>query len=350
MNQVLRPALALLIGSSAGAALSAIHASVPWLIGPLLAVALCNIAGAGLETPRWMRSMGQWLIGVALGLHFTPTMVVQIAAMVPYMVLAGFMAIAFGTVGGWAVSRFSKVDRATAHFATAMGGAPEMAVAAERTGANIDQVVTAHMLRVILTVVIVPAAVQYGARLTPHTQALGNNWLLSTDLVLIALVSLGCAAVAKLFNFPNSYALVPLFLTATVTACGVVDSGALPRWVSIGAQILVAVSLAVRFTPSSFGASRRLLGPVIVYSLSSIVFAAVFGFILAYTTGLALPAGVLSLAPGGMADMGVAAESLGLMVPVVTGFHVIRVALVVLLTLPLFKWVQARRPGSQDKP
>jgi hypothetical protein len=122
------------------------------------------------------------------------------------------------------------------------------------------------------------------------------------------------------------------------------------RWVSIGAQILVAVSLAVRFTPSSFRASRRLLGPVVVYSLSSIGFAAVFGFILAYTTGLALPAGVLSLAPGGMADMGVPAESLGLMVPVVIGFHVIRVALVVLLTLPLFNWIQARGPGNQDKP
>lgn len=342
MEKVLRPLSAMLVGGGGGAAFAFAHVPVPWLIGPLLTIAVCNMFGARLETPRWMRSTGQWLIGVALGLHFTPSMVATMAVYVPYMIFAAIMAVAFGTLGGWAVSRFGKVDRATAHFATAMGGAPEMAVAAERTGASIDQVVTAHMVRVLLTVLIVPAAVQYGAKLQPHIPVHGSSVFPSLSLVALALGSLGCAIVGKSFRFPNAFALVPLFITGGIMAAGVMTAEMLPHWISVAAQILIAVSLGSRFTPKSFATSQKLMIPIAGYSLVGICFAALMGVTLAYMTGLSVPVMVLSLAPGGMADMGIAADSLGLLVPVVTGFHVIRMALVVLLVSPVLRYIQTR--------
>lgn len=339
-----------MIGSVAGATFAAIHTPVPWLIGPLLAVAICNILGANLDIPHWMRSTGQWLLGIALGLHFVPSMVAQISGLLPYMVLAAFATIGFGFAGGWAMSRFGGIDRTTAHFAAAIGGAPEMAAAAEHAGANIDQVVSAHMLRVLLTVTVVPAAVQYGARLTPHAPTISLEALPSPSLIVLALTSLAGAALLRRFHFPNAYALVPLLLTSILLGTGVVSPGPLPRWISVGAQILVAVSLGIRFTPESLVASRRLLLPVGLYSFASIAYAGVGAAVLWMIAGLRFPTGVLSLAPGGMADMGIAAEALGLLVPAVIGFHVVRVIFVVLLTGPLLIWARGLHGrGLADK-
>lgn len=343
MDRFLKPVCALLIGGSAGAGFAMAHAPVPWLIGPLLTVAICNLLGAGFETPKWLRSTGQWLIGVTLGLHFTRAMIGEISDLLPYMVLAALLAIAFGLVGSWAMSKFGNVDRATAHFATAMGGAPEMAVAAERSGASIDQVVTAHMIRVLLTVSIVPAAVQFGAQLTPHVPAHASTLLPTVPLVLLGALALGCALLGRRINFPNAYALIPLFVSAGLCASDIVPLGHVPRWISVVAQVLVAVSLGVRFSPDSLAASRRLLVPIVVYSLSCISFAALAGIALARLTGVPTSTAILSLAPGGMADMGIAADSLGLAVPVVTGFHVIRVAIVVLLSWPAYRCISAWR-------
>src|SRR5881396_3877203 len=49
-----------------------LNTPLPWLIGPLFATAAARIAGARLSTPVKVREAGQWTIGTALGLYFTP--------------------------------------------------------------------------------------------------------------------------------------------------------------------------------------------------------------------------------------------------------------------------------------
>ena len=68
----LNPLLALLLCAAAGAAFAALRLPLPWMIGPLLAMAACNFAGAELRAPSGGRALGQVLIGTALGLYFTP--------------------------------------------------------------------------------------------------------------------------------------------------------------------------------------------------------------------------------------------------------------------------------------
>src|SRR6185295_1485041 len=57
----------------------ALHAPLPWMIGPLLAVSLASIAGAPTASFTAFRNAGQWAIGLALGLYFTPQMVGLVA-------------------------------------------------------------------------------------------------------------------------------------------------------------------------------------------------------------------------------------------------------------------------------
>src|SRR2546427_12902651 len=67
------PALkALVICGAGGALFSAVRAPLPWVLGPLLAMAFGKFLGADLASPKGGRATGQLIIGCARGLQFTP--------------------------------------------------------------------------------------------------------------------------------------------------------------------------------------------------------------------------------------------------------------------------------------
>jgi uncharacterized membrane protein AbrB (regulator of aidB expression) len=73
------PLLALLLCAAAGAACAWLRTPLPWMIGPLLAMAAFNFAGAQLRSPGGARAAGQIVIGTALGLYFTPVVGREVA-------------------------------------------------------------------------------------------------------------------------------------------------------------------------------------------------------------------------------------------------------------------------------
>ena len=128
----LNPVLALLLCVGAGAAFGWLRLPLPWMIGPLVAMAACNFAGAQLRAPAGGRAAGQLIIGVALGLYFTRAVAVEVLAQWPLLLAAGLLAVLLGVVGGWLLSRAGAVDPTTAFFASVPGGATEMTLLGER--------------------------------------------------------------------------------------------------------------------------------------------------------------------------------------------------------------------------
>src|SRR5438445_12871271 len=63
---------ALVICAAGGVLFSALRAPLPWMLGPLLAMAFGKFLGADLASPKGGRATGQLIIGCALGLYFTP--------------------------------------------------------------------------------------------------------------------------------------------------------------------------------------------------------------------------------------------------------------------------------------
>src|SRR3954470_24775283 len=70
---------------------------IPWTIGPLVATALASVAGYPTRSFVPLRNTGQWLIGAALGLYFTP----QVSALVASLWWAIAAAIAWALALGW---------------------------------------------------------------------------------------------------------------------------------------------------------------------------------------------------------------------------------------------------------
>jgi uncharacterized membrane protein AbrB (regulator of aidB expression) len=54
---------------------------IPWMMGPLVSVAVLSVLGAPTESWVPFRNGGQWVIGSALGLYFTPAVGALVAGL-----------------------------------------------------------------------------------------------------------------------------------------------------------------------------------------------------------------------------------------------------------------------------
>src|SRR5712691_8973489 len=222
---------ALVICGAGGALFSAVRAPLPWMLGPLLAMAFGKFVGADLASPKAGRATGQLIIGCALGLYFTPVVGHEVMVHWYLLIAAAVFALLLAYASGWFLTRSTGLDRTTALFASVPGGAAEMTILGERFGARPDRVVLAQSLRVMIVVVVVPflftlLGVQ-GA--DPYRPA-----QLGVDFAgLLALLVLGATAGALLakLSVPNAWMLGLLAIAVALTLAEFGLSG-IPVWLS----------------------------------------------------------------------------------------------------------------------
>jgi hypothetical protein len=338
----LNPLLALLLCAGAGAAFASLHLPLPWMIGPLLAMATCNFAGAELRAPRGGRAVGQILIGTALGLYFTPAVGQQVIAYWPVLLLAAAVAVLLGVLGGWILSRVSGVDTTTAFFASVPGGAAEMTILGERFHARPDRVALAQSLRILVVVIVVPFALTYsGAHGSDSFVTVGPPLRWQGLATLLALAAAGALLLDRL-RMPNAFMFGPLAVTIAITVAEVQFSS-LPAILTNSAQLLIGCALGARFERRSLESAPRYVAGVLVSVLIGVAFAALIAAAVARLAGLSVPSLVLAMAPGGIAEMCITAKVLQLGVPLVTAAHVARVVVLIIGTGPGYRAVQALR-------
>lgn len=326
----------LLLCAVGGAACDLLDTPLPWMIGPLLAMAAARLAGTAVDAPNGARQLGQLIIGATLGLYFTPVVTRALASNLAPMLLAAAFAIALGYVCAAFLSRLTGVDRTTALFASVPGGAAEMTVLAGRHRAGEDKVAFAQSLRILLVVVIVPAALTYSGVHGADLYQPSPGTVSAPGLALLFVLCGAGAGVLLLAGVPNAWMLGPLFVSVGVTT-GELGLSAMPGAVSALGQLLIGAALGARFEPGFRHGARRYFVGVIATIVLALVLSALFGWLLASLAGLAVPTLILATAPGGIAEMGITAKVLQLGVPLVTAFHLTRIILLVTTTAPLFR-------------
>ena len=204
----------------AGMAAAWVGLPLPWMIGPLLAVALLRVRGHGLASPRGGRQAGQWVIGVALGLHFTPQVLAQLGARAGLIMAIAASALLLGVLCAELTRRLSGADPVTAFFASLPGGASEMAVLAERYGGAVDLIAAAHALRLVVVVVAVPCALGLaGAQGSEFAlrAPLEVEWSRLLALFAASLLGVGLLCAARI---ANAWILGPLLVVGALCAAG----------------------------------------------------------------------------------------------------------------------------------
>lgn len=333
-----------------------LHTPIPWMLGPLLATAVASVLGAPTRSATRLRNAGQWVIGAALGLYFTPQVSAFVASLWWAIVLAVLWALALGTLfDRWLhrqhAAEFAHLPpsawRATRYFASAIGGASEMTLLAERHGARTDLVAAAHSVRLVMVVISVPFAMQWAqshwglqvdARLLPGPRT--ADWL---GLFWLALATAGGALAMTWLKRTNPWFMGALLASMALTLTGF-EGSAIPTGLSNAAQLVIGVSLGVRFQREFVHTAPRWLASAAAGTLAMMALSVGFGLALAWATDLHPATLILGTAPGGIAEMAITAKVLQLGVPVVTAFQVCRLVAVLILVGPIFKWVGRRHP------
>ncbi|MDO6461951.1 AbrB family transcriptional regulator [Granulosicoccaceae sp. 1_MG-2023] len=325
-----------LMSVSAGALFYKLDTPLPWMIGPLLVTAIGRLSGLTLATPKGTRNLGQWILGVALGLYFTPLAAAQTLGLLPAIIVGAVLAVAFGGLCSLGLSRLAGTDATTSFFSAMPGGASEMSILAERYGARPDLVAAAHTLRVVLVVVCIPA-LYYMLDLHGNAPVSDSaSQVVPLQLTLLGLAGAGGALVWKALGQANAWILGPLFVTAVATGTGLVETQ-IPSALSGAGQLFIGTSLGCRFTPGFMREAPRFLSASLLTTALLSVLLSLAAFVIAHLAHLDTPSTILGLSPGGIAEMCITAKALHLSVPVVTSFHVIRAMVVVVLAGPAYQ-------------
>lgn len=344
-------ALTLLVAVASALLCQWLRTPIPWMLGPLLGVAACSIAGAPTRSSGYLRNVGQWVIGAALGLYFTAE-VGQLVVSLWWAILLGILwALALGYGFGLWLHHRSAADlpelsprdlRATTYFAGAIGGASEMALLAERNHARTDLVAASHSLRLVLVVVCLPFGMQWFQShwgLHVNSNLLPGPRLLQWPGLLYLTLATGAGALLmQAIKRNNPWFMGPLLVAMGLTLAGV-------QWTAVSsemsnmAQLFIGISLGVRFKREFVRTAPKWLLSVSLGTLGMMLASVVFGWALAWGTGLHPATLILGTSPGGIAEMAITAKVFELGAPVVTAFQVCRLMAVLLIVAPLYQWV-----------
>jgi membrane AbrB-like protein len=343
----LRVAATLLLALAAALLCVWLRTPLPWIIGPLLGTATASILRMRTESWTPLRNAGQCTIGIALGLYFTPQVTALVASLWWAIVLGVAWALGLGAgFGAWLqrmnAHRVPGLNRATTWFAGAIGGASEMTLLAERAGGRTELVAAAHSMRLLIVTVLIPFGMQFSGLHGLGLLPAGVREVHAGGLVLLFALAAAGAWLMERLDRANPWFLGALLVSMGFTMADV-QLSALPTWLSNTAQLVIGVSLGVRFTPAFVHTAPRWLATVAVGTGGLLLSCALLALGMAWLTGLHPATMVLATAPGGIAEMSITAKVLQLGAPVVTAFQVCRLIAVLLLVEPPFRRRYARR-------
>ncbi len=318
---------ALAVSIPAGYVCQALNLPIPWMIGPMVAVASLNLLGISMDSPPYARQIGQVLIGSGISLYFTPPVVAALAANWIPIALATLATFVIGALGAVVLSRVSGVEMRSTFFASIPGGAMAMANLAQRYGAQIAPVAVAHSLRVSILVLVIPFALTYSGIPLETGDYKPTVPLNAGVLVPWLLAGFVLGEISERLRIHNGYLLLPIFFGAAFTVSEI-QLSAVPEWLTQFAQLMFGLVLGARYERAFFAHNKLFIPFALLNSCFVLLASMTVAVGLAWAFQLPIATMIISTSPGGLAEMAITAQALQIGVPTVIAFHLARVVVV----------------------
>ena len=332
----LRIAATYALATAAGYIASLLHVPLPWMLGPLFVCGVLTILGVPLQAGPHLREIGQVVVGLAIGMRFTPHLLLVSLELLPAMIGATLYIIAATFLGALLMRPLARIDPTTAFFATAAGGMADMAVVAAARGGDTNAVSIVHALRVTTVVSVVPFLVfALGELGTVNTGEANMTHDLPMLLLGLVIAYLG-AQLLRPTVIPNPWLLGSLLPSAALGASGLLNV-AVPGVLIVAAQIMIGVWLSMRFRRDLFVRLPRVAAAGLLVALLLVVAAALGAELLSLATGLPLTTSFLALAPAAITEMVLTAKAMHADAELVTAFHIVRIAVISSTILVVFR-------------
>ncbi|MCE8030434.1 AbrB family transcriptional regulator [Halomonas daqingensis] len=340
--------LALLVGSLGGVAAVYWGIPLPWMLGPFLGCAVASVVGVSLAGLPKGREGGQVIVGLAIGMRMTAAAMATTAVLLPAMLAGTLFVVAMTMIAALLLKPLARVDHRTAFFATAAAGMADMATVAQQRGGDPDVVSLTHAIRVASVVAVVPVLViGFGE---PGDLVQAGSAIESLPLLALALgLAWLTALLMRPLPFPNPWLVGPIFLGAALSGSGLLTV-AIPELLIILAQLLIGISLGVRFKRTLLLRLPRVVAAALAVSAYMIVSSAGAAWVMSAASGLPYVTSFLALAPAAVTEMVITAKVMNLDAEIVAAFHVMRIAVIastILLTFALFERLEKR---LRDRP
>lgn len=321
MLRILRTAILAVAG---GFVADLAGAPLPWLFGALITVAVSGMAGyPAVDLPRWGKTATRAVVGILIGSSVQLDLFGRLAEFAWSAALVPVQVALVTLCCGWFLRRVMGLSPGEALLGGLPGGLFTVVFAIQGEGGDERRVALLHTIRVALVVTAVPFVLfwETGAiqQALPPQDPVAVTAQSVGFLVVVAALGLGAA---RFLRFPGADVMAPMLLTAGARLSGW-DVPPPPGELTILVQLALGTSVGVGFRRGIDGFGRLAIGGVGI-ALIGMAAMAVSAWALHVAFGVSREAGLLAFAPGGVAEMSIAAFALGVDPGYVGAIHIWR--------------------------
>ncbi|WP_404451935.1 AbrB family transcriptional regulator [Virgibacillus necropolis] len=339
--------LTLLTATIGGALFKLIHIPVPWLLGPMVAVLIgTNICKHRYVWPNSFRNSGMIIVGYTIGLSMTSSALQSMALQLPSMLLMTVLLLLLCSGIAYVVSKLSDSDYSTSLLGSIPGGLTQVVMLAEETkGINLAVVTVTQIIRLMMIVIVMPLLVlipmfsQGGVEQTAEATIPASIQVsLFPNLFIFAVVSIIFALIGAKIRFPTAFLLGPLIGT-TMLQLFVLQGPQLPSVLISAAQLMIGTHVGLMLKIDQLHRKKRTIGLAVGSGMMLVVGSVMLSMILTKLHPITHATSLLSMAPGGMDQMGIIAHEIHANLSIVSGYQLFRLFFIFFAVPPLLKFI-----------
>ncbi|MGJ7909915.1 AbrB family transcriptional regulator [Neobacillus sp. LXY-1] len=347
----------LLIAFIGGIIFHKLNTPIPWLLGPMTAVFIGSRFGkVQFYWPSWIRNIGLVIVGYSIGVSFTKKALVQIVAELPSMLLMTLLLVLFCAGIAVVVSKLTGVDYPTVLTGSIPGGLTQMLTFAEEMkGIDVTTVTFLQVARLMMIIFCVPFLI-FGPLFHNEnklTTGMIHSEVAVTDsffpkILLFAVICVVFAFLTKKLRFPTPYMLGPILGTAVVNVLGFAGPS-LPSALLDLSQFMIGGYIGLLLKPEKLEHKVRIISLAFISGITMIIGSLGLSLLIMHFGHISPSTSFLSIAPGGMDQMGILAHEINADLSMVTGYQLFRLFFIYFAVPPMLKWFFTKQGDRHHK-
>ena len=317
---------------------------LPWLFGPLFSCLLAALIGINLYSIKILSDAMRTILGVAVGATVTLSFLLALPGFWNTLIFIPITVILSGIIGVWYFQKLCGYDFPTAYYSSMPGGLQDMLVFGEEAGGNVRAMSLIHATRVLVIIIALPIL-------------LTSIWDISLDkppgdpiknfeieqLIILGICGIAGWKIASFLGMFGASILGPLILTAIASITGILHTRP-PVEAIWAAQYFIALGIGVKYV----GVTAQEIRKDILAGLGFCIFLLVItlsivSLVINYNLAPAVDA-MLSMAPGGQAELVVMALIVGADLGFVVAHHLFRIFIVILGAPIMERFMKSKYP------
>ncbi|MGB1706027.1 MAG: AbrB family transcriptional regulator, partial [Paracoccaceae bacterium] len=303
---------------------------LPWLFGPLFSCLLAALIGINLYSIKILSDAMRTILGVAVGATVTLSFLLALPGFWNTLIFIPITVILSGIIGVWYFQKLCGYDFPTAYYSSMPGGLQDMLVFGEEAGGNVRAMSLIHATRVLVIIIALPILLTFiwGISLDKPPGDPIRNFEIE-QLIILGICGIAGWKIASFLGMFGASILGPLILTAIASITGILHTRP-PVEAIWAAQYFIALGIGVKYV----GVTAQEIRKDILAGLGFCIFLLVItlsivSLVINYNLAPAVDA-ILSMAPGGQAELVVMALIVGADLGFVVAHHLFRIFIVIL--------------------